>query len=200
VAYPLRLRVVAASAVASASFGCVAYPPSRKELLRLRTAAGRAAWRGGRFGAVELRLLVGCPSGRADPAAALAFAPLLMYARAVRGGWVAREALQTVEAAQPGVPLVRALLAARRALGLEGSWEHWRTATGPAGETEWRPLDQPLAATLRWLRRRWLFLQVALVAGRRPGFQPLAAGIDLAAFFHAIRLELPPARLAHFGA
>ena len=29
---------------------------------------GRAVWRGGRFGAVELRLLLGDPSGRADPA------------------------------------------------------------------------------------------------------------------------------------
>jgi hypothetical protein len=193
---PLRLRVVAASAVASASYGCVAYPPDRKELLRLRTAAGRAAWRGGRFGAVELRLLVGCPTGRADPAAAMAFAPLLMCAKAVRRGWITLEALRAVEAALPSVPLVRAVLAARRALGLDGSWTHWHAGFAPPGEQGWRPFDQPLAATLRWLRRRWLYLQVSLVAARRPGFRPSAAGVDLPAFF---RGESPRASSAPVG-
>ena len=67
--YPARVRAAAAAGVAAATWGAAVGPPPVRLLSQLRTAAGRAVWRGGRFGAVELRLLLGAPCGRADPAA-----------------------------------------------------------------------------------------------------------------------------------
>ena len=74
--YAVRLRAVAACGVQAAVYGAVAGRPKAGVLAQLRTRAGRAVWRGGGFGAVELRLLLGDPSCRADPAAAFSIAPL----------------------------------------------------------------------------------------------------------------------------
>ena len=78
---------MAAAGVAAAAYGALADAPAGRDLARLRTWAGRAVWRGGRYGAVELRLLLGAKHGRADPAAVIARAPLLALARALRRGW-----------------------------------------------------------------------------------------------------------------
>ena len=56
-----RLRAVASSGVQAATYGAVAGTPARGLLAKLRTSAGRAVWKGGAFGAVELRLLLGAP-------------------------------------------------------------------------------------------------------------------------------------------
>ena len=85
--YPQRSRAVAAAGVAAAAYGALAGVPSGRDLAKLRTWAGRAVWRGGRFGAVELRLLLGAEHGRADPAAVITLAPLLALSRALRRGW-----------------------------------------------------------------------------------------------------------------
>jgi len=78
--YHVRVHAAAAAGVAAATWGAFVRPPPVRVLGKLRTAAGRAVWRGGRFGAVELRLLLWAPSGRADPAAACALEPLLLLA------------------------------------------------------------------------------------------------------------------------
>ena len=56
--YVQRLRATAAAGVSAATWGAVAGVPGVRLISKLRTAAGRAVWRGGRFGAVELRLLL----------------------------------------------------------------------------------------------------------------------------------------------
>ena len=84
--FPLRVQATAAAGVAAAVWGALGDRPPAVALRKLRTAAGRASWRGGRFGAVELRLLLGAPNGRVDPAYHFASAPLLQLAKAIQGG------------------------------------------------------------------------------------------------------------------
>ena len=48
-----RALVVAAAGVSAARYGAIAGAPSNRVLAQLRTWAGRAIWRGGRFGAVD---------------------------------------------------------------------------------------------------------------------------------------------------
>jgi len=69
-----RVRATASAGVSAACWGAVVYAPPASHIARLRTWAGRAIWRSGRYGAVELRLLLSGPDGRADPAAQFAFA------------------------------------------------------------------------------------------------------------------------------
>ena len=147
------LRVVAAAGVSVAVYGgsCGSLP--KHAVRSLRAAATGAVNGGGRFGAPELRLLLGDPTCRADPAAALAFAPLLALARAVRWGHVAEG--DVLAAWGDGTPRTEPIGACRRAmssLGLGGDPLRWLLP-------DWRELPQgpwlvgsePLSATRRRL-------------------------------------------------
>jgi hypothetical protein len=110
--YPARLRAVASAGVSAACWGAMAGRPALAVLRPLRTWAGRAVWRGGRFGSVELRLLLGAPDGRADPAFWFAAGPLRQLARALRAGRVLANKAEQVLA---GNTRVGAAWALRRA-------------------------------------------------------------------------------------
>jgi len=84
---PRRVQATAASGVNAATHGAITATPPGRQLAVLRTWAGRAIWRGGRYGAVELRRLLASQDCRADPAAAFTLAPLLALAKALRKGW-----------------------------------------------------------------------------------------------------------------
>ena len=68
---PHLMRLRAASGVQAAVYGAVAGRPKAAVLAQLRTKAGRAVWRGGGFGAIELRLLLGCPFMQGGPGCGL---------------------------------------------------------------------------------------------------------------------------------
>ena len=87
-----RLQAVAASDVTEQQQG----PPVATALARVRARAGRAVWRGGGFGAVELRPLLDAPDCRADPAADFALAPFFALAEALRLGWARPEDAQAL--------------------------------------------------------------------------------------------------------
>ena len=178
-AYPARVRAVAAAGVAAAAWGALAGRPPAAALRRMRALAGRAVWRGGRFGAAELRLLLGDPAGRADPAAQVAVAPLFMLARALRSGHVTATAVREVQGALARSALGRALARSLRDLRLRPDLLFWAAAPhGPACEP-WSPQGGSPSP-----RRSFGFglgggrSPSAAVAARRPGFGGAAAGID----------------------
>ena len=180
--YPQRVRATACAGVAAATWGAVVGPPATHLLAKLRTAAGRAVWRGGRFGAVELRLLLGAPTAAADPAAAFAFGPLLMLAKALRWGLTHEAEVRAVQARAGATPVHRGVVAALKALRLRDDWLCWTPVELPEGEGAGRlwPADAPLARVRGWLQERWRLVSARAVAKRRPGYAPAAAGIDWA--------------------
>jgi hypothetical protein len=176
--YAQRMRIVATSAVPAAVYGAVAILPPDADLRVLRTAAGRAVWRGGRFAAIELRLLLGGHDCRSDPYAAFYLAPLFMLAKALRYGAVTPAEAAATQQRGSG-PLVRAVRRAMHKLLLTGSWLDWTASTPAHGdEATWQPFTRPLADTLSWLRRRWLLVAAHQVSRRRPLLGPLRDGID----------------------
>ena len=176
---PRRVQAVAAAGVAAAAYGAIAGTPPARTLARLRTWAGRAVWRGGRFGAVELRLLLGAEHGRADPAAVFALAPLLAFSKALRRGWATVPDARLLADCAGRQPLTSALKRSMRSLGLSGSLLLWEAheLVGHAGGV-WDPATAGLDATADWLRARWRAVAAAAVAKRRPAFAATAAGID----------------------
>ena len=109
--YRVRVRAAAAAGTAAAAWGAVVGPPSRALIAKLRTAAGRAVWRGGRYGAVEVRLLLGGPDGRADPAASFALQPLVMLTKALRWGIVQGTEVADIETRAANSPVGRGIAA-----------------------------------------------------------------------------------------
>ena len=186
--YAQRTRAVAAAGVAAAAYGALAGAPAGRDLAKLRTWAGRAVWRGGNFGAVELRLLLGAEHGRADPAAVIALAPLLALARALRRGWARQEDAELVLTGPARHPLAHALRRSMRVLALAGTltaWEAAPLAGHPGGD--WRPAECGLDATREWLSARWLAVAAAAVAARRAPFATAANGIDWAGAGRALQ-------------
>ena len=117
---PRRVQATAASGVSAATHGAITATPPGRQLAVLRTWAGRAIWRGGRHGAVELRLLLASQDCRADPAAALGFAPLLALAKALRKGWATPEDAAALWVSRARHPLAQALRRSFRVLRLGG--------------------------------------------------------------------------------
>ena len=178
--YQVRVHAAAAAGVAAATWGACVGPPTARVLGRLRTAAGRAVWRGGRFGAVELRLLLGAPLGRADPAAACALEPLLMLAKALRWGLTSEAEVVEVQEHASSTPVGRGLSLSLKRLGLAGSWTCWSPRDAAEGVGGLRPAATPLAVTRLWLQDRWRRTCMKAVAGRRPPFIGAATDIDWA--------------------
>ena len=192
------LRVAAAAGVAVAVYGAACGTLPRDAARRLRASAAWAVSRGGRFGAAELRLLLGDAACRADPAAALALAPLMRLAQALRWRLVAPEDVREVFAAAPGAG--GPTRACRRALGvlrLGADPLQWELPDWPGvPQGTWDPASQPLAATLRLLRALWQGGAVRAVAARRLEFAQLRTGIDwLASLRASRRAGWGPARL-----
>ena len=191
------LRVVAAAGVSVAVYGgsCGSLP--RHAVRSLRAAAAGAVSRGGRFGAPELRLLLGDSTCRADPAAALAFAPLLALARAVRWGHVREEdALAAWDSGTERTGPVGACRRAMQSLGLGGDPLHWQLPAwrellgGP-----WVVANEPLSATRRLLWELWRARAARQVAARRSDFGGLRDGVDWHASLIGLRrARWPPAR------
>ena len=192
-----RLLVVAASGVQAATYGEVAGTPTREQVAKLRTAAGRAVWRGGRYGAVELRLLLGALGCRSDPVAAFAIAPLAALATALRNGWVHVADVCTLSEAPVSHPLASALSRSFSRLHLSGSLLCWQaSAVGDHPGGDWWPPRQGLTDTLAWLRRRWRALAAQAVAVRRPHFWEARLGIDWLAAERALATVSSPPRQA----
>ena len=175
--YAQRSRAVAAAGVSAASYGALAGTPAGRDLARLRTWAGR----GGRYGAVELRLLLGTEHGRADPAAVITLAPLLALARALRRGWAQAADADLLLGGPAQHPLAHALRRSMRVLALAGTLTAWQAAPlagHPGGP--WLPAVEGPDATRSWLCARWRAVAAAAVAARRPPFSGAAQGIDRA--------------------
>ena len=147
-----------------------------------------AVSRGGRFGAAEPRLLLGDASCRADPAAALAFGPLLALARGLRWGLVPPALAVELFAGPPArVGPAFACKRALAALGLGADPLAWTLPPWPelpAGP--WLPQSEPLEATRRLLCLLWRGQALRAVAARRAEFALLARGVD----WHASLLAL----------
>ena len=185
--YAQRSRAVAAAGVAAATYGALAGAPPGRDLAKLRTWAGKAVWRGGRFGAVELRLLLGAEDGRADPAGVFALAPLLALARALRCGWAQQGDAAALLDGPSRHPMVYALRRSMRVLALAGPltlWEAGPLADHPGGQ--WDPAAHGLDATRHWLATRWCAAAACAVAARRPAYSQASLGIDWAAAGRAL--------------
>jgi len=166
---PALLRVAAAAGVAVAVYGAACGAAPAAAIATLRAAAACAVSRSGRYGAPELRLLLGDPTCRADPAAAFATAPLMMLATAVRRGLVSPGAVAAAFAS--ATARVGPICACKRALAIFGLGDdplEWRLPAWrelPAGA--WRPASEPLASTRRLLWELWRGRAVRAVAARR---------------------------------
>ena len=179
--YAHRVQAVAAAGVVAAAYGAVVGTPSNRTLARLRTWAGRAVWRGRRFGAVELRPLLGGQALPRRPCRSVRVGTVVGICKALQRGWARTEDAQLLGQGAGRHPLAQAL---RRS-----------TRTLPGGT--WDPATAGLDATRAWLPARWRARAALAVSRRRPGFVAAAAGVGWAGAGHALAvLAASPARWA----
>ena len=84
--YAQRCHLVAASAVAVASFGAVAGPPPQRALRRLRVAAGRAVWRGGGQGRSGAQAVAWAPGWVCGPGRCLCLGAFAVFGQGPSSG------------------------------------------------------------------------------------------------------------------
>jgi len=182
--------------VPAACYGALAACPGVEAIRKLRVQAAGAIYLGGGAGNQTLRLLLGSPDCRADPAAPFAIEPLWALARGVEEGRCTADGILRVPSHGEG-GLVDALRCATKALELEWDLLEWtpRPGSPPSCHFFLDPCPPGAAFAARaWLRDHWRRVQLARVA-QRPGFTGLEEGLDWELLRVAFATARSPTRL-----